>query len=533
LIAFLPVALLLAAALSVAVLQRLRPSIGYSWLIGSLASAGAFGFMLYLRWRLPQQVVVAGWLPFTQFTDSPIFGLDGTSWPYAFSLSAVILAMMLTASARLAYRINPWAWAGGLLATAIAMLAVYSANLLTIALAWTAIDLLDVIILSAYSPNRILGVQSVISFAARVTGMILVVLASLINRSQGFPPTFGSLPALSALLLLLAAGLRLGVLPLNLPALPDMRVRRGLGTVLRMASSASSLAVLARLPAQAFSPRLTLVLLSLTAAGVLYAAARWLAAKDEIEARPYWLIALAGMAVFSDIQGNPTAGTAWGVALLLSGSMIFLYSARARGSLALPLLGLLGFSGLPFTPAAAGWPGILTGNGNAWQIVILFSHLLLMLGYLRHSLRPGDVLRNMERWVQTAYPLGLALLVLAQWTVGVIGWQGSFGIGVWWAAVFSGLGLVLVGGISTWLANRSLSAPLAFQFYQQLGRRVGAFLSSLLSLGWLYTLLWAVYRRMEQAVLVLTAVLEGDGGVLWVLVLLAMLISLIIPQVSP
>ena len=101
------------------------------------------------------------------------------------------------------------------------------------------------------------------------------------------------------------------------------------------------------------------------------------------------------------------------------------------------------------------------------------------------------------------------------------------------AAIFSGVGLVLVGGISTWLANRRLSAPLAFQFYQQLGRRVGVFLSSLLSLGWLYILLWAVYRRMEQAVLVLTAVLEGDGGVLWVLVLLALLISLIIPQVSP
>ena len=97
--------------------------------------------MLYLRWRLPQQVVVAGWLPFTQFTDSPIFGLDGTSWPYAFSLSAVILAMMLTASARLAYRINPWAWAGALLATAIAIMAVYSANLLTIALAWTAVGI--------------------------------------------------------------------------------------------------------------------------------------------------------------------------------------------------------------------------------------------------------------------------------------------------------------------------------------------------------------------------------------------------------
>jgi hypothetical protein len=533
LLAFLPPALLFLAALAIASLQRLRPSVGYSWLVGSLAALGAFGMMLYLRWHLPLQVVVSGWLPFSQFTDSPIFSLDGSSWPYAFCLTAVVLAVLFTASARLGYQITPWAWAGGLLAATLGMLAVYSANLLTVALTWTAIDLFDMAVLSTYSPNRTLGVQTVISFAARVTGMVLVVLVSLINRSQGLPPTFGALPSLSALLLLLASGLRLGVLPLNLPALPDMRVRRGLGTVLRMASSASSLAVLARLPAQTFSPGLTLVLVALTVFGVVYAAAMWLAAKDEITARPYWLIALAGMSVFSALQGTPSAGIAWGSALLLSGSGIFLYSARARGSLILPLLGLLGFSALPFTPAAAGWEGILRGPVSAWQVLILVAHLLLALGYLRHALRPGDVLRDMERWVQTAYPAGLIFLVLAQWVIGVIGWPGSFTIGVWWTGLFSGVGLVLVGSLSSWLIRRGVSAPLPFQFYLQTGRRAGAFLSTLFSLGWLYNLLWAFYRRLEQAVQMLTTILEGDGGVLWVFVLLALFISLVQSRVAP
>jgi hypothetical protein len=320
---------------------------------------------------------------------------------------------------------------------------------------------------------------------------------------------------------------------LNLPALPDLRVRRGLGTVLRMASSASSLAVLSRLPAQPFSPGLSTLLLAFTALGVLYAAAMWLAATDVIAARPYWLIALAGMVVFADIQGDPASGTAWGVALLLSGSLIFLYSARARGLVTLPLLGMLGLSALPFTPAAAGWQGILRGPLNGWQMIILVSHLLLLLGYLRHALRPGDPLRDMERWVQTGYPVGLVLLVLAQWVVGLIGWPGSFTVGVWWAAIFSGLGLVLLGGLATWLLRRQMSAPVSFQFYLQLARRIGVFLSALFSLGWMYNLLWSIYRRVEQAVLALTAMLEGDGGVLWVLVLLALLISMIQPRVAP
>lgn len=532
-LAFVPVVLLMLAALGIAVLQQTRPSIGWSWLAGSLASLAAFGVMLYLRWRLPQQVVVSGWLPFTWFTDSPIFALDGTSWPYAFSLTAIVHAVMLTASARLGYKITPWAWAGALLAAGLGILAVYSANLLTIALAWTAIDLLDVIILSAYSPNRALGVQAVISFSARVTGMILVVLASLINRSQGLPPTFGALPALSAFLLLLAAGLRLGVLPLNLPALPDLRVRRGLGTVLRMANAAASLIVLARLPAQTFSPGLTGLLLGLVTLGVIYASANWLAARDEIAARPYWLIAMAGLTVSCNLKGDPLSGAAWGATLLLAGSLLFLYSARARLSWLLPALGLVNLSGLPFTPAASGWVGVFRSPFSAWEVGLLFSHLLLLTGYLRHAVRRGDALRDMERWVQTAYPTGLLVLALSHLVIGFIGWPGSLSPGVWWVPVVNGVGLVLTGGAYAWAQRRGGETPATTRFYLQAGRGLGAFFSSLFSFSWLYNLLWAVYRRLEQMVGLVTRMLEGDGGMLWVFVLLAVFISLLRSQVTP
>ena len=88
-------------------MQRVRPSVGYTWLGGSLAALASLGLMVYLRWHLPQQVVLSGWLPFSQFTDSPIFGLDGSSWPYALCLSAVTAGILLTASARLSYRFNP------------------------------------------------------------------------------------------------------------------------------------------------------------------------------------------------------------------------------------------------------------------------------------------------------------------------------------------------------------------------------------------------------------------------------------------
>ena len=521
------------AALGILILQQVRPSAGYSWLFANLAGMAAFGVMVFLRWRLPFQVVVANWLPFSQFADSPILGLDGSSWPYGLCLCAVVSAVMLTASARLRFQIYPWTWAGLLLVAAAGLLALYAANFLALALAWTALDMMDVVILSAYTPNRSLGVQTVIAFALRVTGTLLVILAALINRSQGLAPTFSGLPPLSALFLLLAAGLRLGVLPLNLSTLPDTRHRRGLGTVLRLSSAASSLVVLARLPAQAFSPDLQAWLTGFAALAVLYAAGMWLAAEDEILARPFWLVALAGLVLISAVHGDPRASLAWGVALLLSGAMIFLYSARMRGMIAFPLLGLLGFSALPFTPAAGGWQGILSGPLSVWQVVTLIAHILLMLGYLRFAVRPGERLRDMERWVQVAYPLGLFVLVAAQWLVGTLGWKDVLTVGVWWVAPLSGLGLALGGGLSLLRQRMELSGSAPVQWYLLAARRVAGFLARLLSLRWLYDVLWAIYNRVEQLVQFLTSLLEGDGGVLWVFVLLALVVSLLTSRVTP
>lgn len=532
-LAFIPVGILFAAALGILIMQQIRPSAGYSWLIANLAAMIAFGVMVYLRWRLPFQVAVANWLPFTQFTDSPIFGLDGASWPYALCLCAVMLSVMLTASARLRYQIFPWAWAGALLVAATGLLALYAANFLTLAMAWTALDLIDLVILSAYIPNRSLGVQTVITFALRVAGTLLVILAALINRSQDLAPTFTGLPALSALFLLLAAGLRLGVLPLNLSTLPDTRHRRGLGTVLHLSAAASSLVVLARLPAQSFSPDLQAWLTAIASLAVLYAAGMWLSATDEIAARPFWLVALAGMAVISAVHGEPQASMAWGVALLLSGCMIFLYSARMRGLIAFPLLGLLGMSALPFTPAAGGWQGLLGAPFSLWQVVVLFAHILLLLGYLRFMVRSGDKLHDMERWVQVVYPLGLLILVFAQWLVGTIGWREVLTMGTWWAALLTGLGLALGGGLSLLLRRFELSGSVPVQWYLLAARRIGGFLARLLSLRWLYDLLWAVYNHVEQLVQFLTGILEGDGGVLWVFVLLALFVSVLTSQISP
>ena len=526
-LALLPTALLLLAALGVLILQRLRPSVGYAWMISTIASLLSMGWVIYLRWHLPQLAVLKDWLPFTQFTDSPIFGLDGASWPYMFGLAVVCLAVILTASVRLEYNVSPYAWVGVLSLVGVGMLAVLSANLLTLILAWTLIDLIELVILQANSSVRTLGIQTVISFGIRVTGTVLAMVAALISRSQNLAPTFAELPPVNALLLLLAVGLRLGVLPLSLPSAQTLIMRRGLGTTLRMAPAASALVVLARLPADGISQPVGSLLLAFCALATLYAAVVWASASSEISGRPYWLIALSGLAVASVIEGRPSASLAWGLALILPGSLLFLFSARRRQVLYLPALGLLTFSGLPFTPAASGWLGVFNPPFQIWQVLLLIAHAVVMLGYVRFMLAPGDDLARMERWIQAAYPLGLGMIVLGAIFTGLVGWPGSFSPGMWWAGPASAALAALAGtGVIIWRQRASQETALT-RWYTNALHVTAAFLAGLLNLGWLYRGMWWVYRRMAQAIQLITDILEGDGGVLWAMVLLALLFSLL------
>jgi hypothetical protein len=155
-------------------------------------------------------------------------------------------------------------------------------------------------------------------------------------------------------------------------------------------------------------------------------------------------------------------------------------------------------------------------------------------------LRPRDELYRMERWVHTVYPLGLLFLILGQWFIGVFGWPGSLTVGVWWASaalfLITGLGIVLVYTFRGRLAAVGTTAgseAVGMHWVGVLAHRVGRTLNALFRLNWVYSFIAWVYRVMQLAIQALTAIFEGDGGILWTLVLLALLISLLRPGGSP
>ena len=336
-----PAVLLLAAALAIIVLQWWRPNFGFAWLIAAVSALAAWALALYLRLRLPSILILASWQPAELFTSHPVLTIDRFSWPYAAALATLVLAVILTESARSQYQANPVNWAGSLGLGAVSLLAVLSGNPFTLAATWTAVDLVELAVLLSGGSARQLSQRIVIAFTARLLGTLSLVGAIVSAPLLGDSFELSMLTPQAGLFLLLASGLRLGVLPLHLPFSQEPRLRRGIGTVLRLAPAASSLVLLARLPKDIIPAQWAGGLTALVAIAAFYSAARWLAAEDELSGRPYWLVGLAALSITCVINGQPISGVAWGVAMLLSGGLLFLYSARRRSLLFLPLLGLL------------------------------------------------------------------------------------------------------------------------------------------------------------------------------------------------
>jgi hypothetical protein len=522
-----PIVILFASAGAILLLRRLRPGFGYSWLLAVLSVLGVWGLILYFHFHTPPPVIFINWLPVTSTIGTVIFQLDTPAWVYTFCLAGLAAAVILTASARLQHRSNPSTWAATLAITAAGMLATLSGTPLTLILAWTLIDAIELVFILAIVQEKGLSTEAVGSFSFRVTGTLVLMGAMVLSKAGGQDLLLVAPRPELSIFLLIAAGLRLGVLPLHLPYMRELTSRRGAITVLRMAAAASSLVLIGRLPLTAVPPSWFPWLLLFGALAGFYGAVMWLISPDEIRGRPYWMIALAGMAVASVVRSYPEASLAWGTVMILSGGLLFLFSARARGLIFLPVLGILAFSGLPFTPGGAGWHGLIVLPINLPDLGFWLVQTLLLLGYVRHMLRPEEALSSMERWIKGVYPFGLLLLPATAWLAAFLGWPGTF-------TSLENLGASLAAALvamAVWFGLRRLQPwwqihPERTDWVIAAGRPVARFLNGLLRLDWLYRILTGLYQLSQRVINTLTLILEGEGGVLWVLVLLALLVSL-------
>ncbi|HEX5809946.1 MAG TPA: hypothetical protein VFY25_14855 [Anaerolineales bacterium] len=505
--------ILFLTAITLLVLRIVTPSFRYSWLFAAGGILLAWISVFLWQLGLPINLKFIIWQPALLFSQSPTFVADGTAWAFALSLVTLSFAIIITAAVRARFP-SPLSWVGTIVLTSLGVLAVVSDNPLTLVLIWAAIDLVELVTQIWFVEDTRLSERVIIAFASRATGIMILLWADVIGSASGQPLDFQLSAPQAGLYLILAAGLRLGVLPLHLPYPSESALRRGFGTGLRMVSAASSLILLARIPANSVNSAYTPYLLILVSLAAVYGGWMWLRAPDDLTGRPFWLIGMGSLAIASTLRSNPAGAAAWGCALILAGGALFLFSEPNKWLTRALYVAVFGMSALPFSLTSIGWVSGGTGFWLAFPFLIL-AHAMLIAGYIRHAQRTAVRLSNEDQpvWGKNVYPFGISVLLIIMVFLGLFGWVGALTFGNWFAGMVASL--LSVGLL--WLTPRlRILNPVRAHWVRPTGASW---------FEWAYRALWELYRMLGRVSNSFLNMLEGESGLMWTLLFLVLFIT--------
>jgi hypothetical protein len=555
-------------AFAMVILHLVRPRLSIQGFLAAVAILLGLVAVFLARSGIPDTIVLLQWAPQSLFSVPPTLLIDDISWYFALALTSLAFTVVITSIAQLGRSPKPdqllvrkdtqvvgvpnngnestlsqvsattsesammpnWQfWVAVLVLTGAGLLAVTAGNVMTLLLAWAALDILELAILLGQIPQSAARERVIIVFSARLAAIVAVLVAGLLLWSQGGSLQLNAISPSISVILILAVGIRLGVfLPQNLYT-RGLPIRTDLATILRLDTAAASFILLVRVSTSGVPPSFTPFLLGFIALVGIFATINWLGAKDELDGRSYWILGTASLAMAAAIVGSSIACLVWSIASLLSGGLIFSFSIRHRRFIPMILLGVFNLSTLPFSPTWQGtalYQSISTVAGNRapfllFSISFLLIQSLLLSGYIRHiwrGVQPANENKSqhIERWVWVLYPLGLGLIVLAHPLMGWIYLPDLHGLPLFaW----------IIGPLTLLVAALILYLSWRFpQPFPELNRFTKTSLSrNLFSLEWLYNLIWRAYHIVSRLFALFSTILEGDGGILWALVLFALI----------
>ncbi|QYK51685.1 MAG: hypothetical protein KF701_04125 [Anaerolineales bacterium] len=489
----LPVVLLIVTLLALVGLQRWRPAFKSYWFVAMGGALAAALVVLGLRFSLPQAASFPGWrlaegleFPFTLV-------LDQHSWPLALTLLVLLLAHLL-GSVRRASGVSWPIWMPALAAAGAGLLAITAGDLLAAALTLFLLDILLYALHSSVAPEgRAAALLEQFAFNA---GSVLLVLAAWAT-----PPSYAGL---AAIFLIAAGAMRLAVA--SGPHEGTSQPMPAFVGMLRAAPLAATLALLQR--GQPLSGIMLHIGLFVTLLVVLRAGLRSLSVDAPVHSLYQCLAALALAAAMA---GAPSGVLAFGLMLLFANGIVRLAARYPRARLPLLAAAALLLCGLWFT-ATQGIGGLYIAPVSPLVFVFLPVHAIALLALLQRSTEPVQPPEPDEPWTLAVESIGTALPAAMLLVLGLL--LPTAGQGPLWA------GPVVLGLLAVfWVARRQLQRsgrsllPPHLRLPQvqpPAARRVAAALSTALGGG----------------LRLFSSLLEGEAGLLWALLVIALLISI-------
>ncbi|MBN1316931.1 MAG: hypothetical protein JXA42_15735 [Anaerolineales bacterium] len=404
-------------------------------------------------------------------------------------------------------------WPLLLVSLSAGLLTLLPANLATLAITWTVLDIVTaaIWILAIENPR-----DALVHWGAGAVGILSLWCAILPLQATGsnttMPITVSPVSWMGAALFL-AVALRLAPFPFHLvrPVVNgDKRIQPTCRTCLQIIPLAAGVWMLTQIQTWNVLPSFSLQLFSavlltgIVACGLL----AWL--PKEYPRVTRWIIAgQVGMTVMAALWAGPDTALAEGIALLLGGGLLIHYTGRDNNALENRIavgVGIIALAGFPLT-----WGGdgrfalfnIWINRGQGLNLLLAGGSYLLLLGAAIKLILHAEFL-DTDRLNRILVGIGFGLPAVGLFIRSGATAQQHF---VVWLAILLPVG---GGALLAWGAHS----------LQPLQQEIEPWLHNVLSLDWLAVSMGKAGRTAGQITHGIHQVLEGEGALLWVLAML-------------
>lgn len=468
-------------------------------------------------------LIISNWFRFGDTVISLRFALTSRNWILAISLLAFNLAFFLTGIARLNVRTDLKYWIIQLVLIALSFLAVLSADLWSVVLFWTALDLLDLVFHRIIS-KEIGGNTYFQKITFKFLGSMLLIWNIAALSGSGFNPLIDGLVAsTSNTSLFLAAFLHSGIFPLKTE--PGKNSEGESGKLLKSAFSVINFVVSFSLIISLPAPELPLLLsffISLISYFIIISSMiHWVLNKDLEVSLKFLLIGEAGVFIFLYFSGATQYITYRLALITLSVLWLVLFTRRGKNLAVFPVINIFFASGLPISLIAFGPRGFIGSEFSLGLVVLIVMQVLFFLGYLKHVFEKNEEFNDLEVWYQAAYLAGLFLPLLSIAAI-IFNSMSSLAneIQYWW-----------VGAIVATLASIGFFYTKRKKFFnkspQYTSEAKMVWLWKFLTFEWFFKIISFIKDMIGNFINGFSGLLEGEGGILWALVLLLLILTVL------
>ena len=533
---YIPVAVLLAAAGFILLVNRGKPNIGLSWFAAILAALFVWGWTISLFWRTGSLASsVSAEIPGVFSIGSSAgniagisgirFVLDKISYPYMLSVSALLVVLLLTAPSYMEPQSAPRLWIFYLLIETVGYLSVSADKLSFVIYGWTIFDGIDLVTQYIQTrPGRIRG-SYLRALGVRFLGTVLASASFAYSMSDPASSEGLFISARAGVFLMLACALRMGIFPISQPYSEMDSSRVGLGTMLRLVSALTVIPVMSRIPLIEMSPDLGIFLSMAGGFASLVGAVGWLLSENSFSGNSYAALAIGAMAFVSALSGNRDALTAWGISIVLTCAPLSLYQIHNVFMNILAALVVVCFSGIPYTPNAVGWLGLVSAPYSVKDLLFIIVMALLTAGAFIHIFRSeGRKFTDLEPWMRSVYPFGFLAAIGTHFFISFFCFDRQFSPGVVPASAGAFAAGVMLAAYMRWLPERFRTQNViawtreALSLFWQL-------MESLLNMNWLFRLGGFLMHAADRILMHISGILENNGGLVWEFLLMAFLLA--------